>query len=219
MALLTVPEQRQCDLQGAWGSTMRCDNPGCGLVITQPYYWVGKAHRVFHSRECKEAVEGVGISKFIKKQYKQGDAGAAGVIPFMGSDVDRIEQEIMKQVIANPHSKWNVTTCLRLFKGTDNKAVRAAVHNLLAEQSLYKVGSTMSILRATEYKEQVKTRRQEARLEIREKKQRKRLREKRRLKREKKDAREAARMERIAAREAAKQAAKQAAKKARRKGQ
>jgi|SRR5882724_5007329 len=197
MALLTPMEQQLCVQQGAWGATQRCDNPACNLVILQPVFWVGSKHRVYHSRECKETIEGGNYSKHIKKRYRDGAAGASGVIPFMGSDVDRIEQEIMKQVIANPHTRWNFSTIAPIMKGTDRPAIRQAIHNLLDDQSLYKIGLTMSILKPEAFIEVRKERKQEERLHERMKRKRARKRERMRLKEEKRLARIAAKEARV----------------------
>ena len=200
MAQLTPAEQSLCAQQGAWGVTQRCDNPACNRVILDSVFWSGPKHRCYHSRECFEAVEGG--SRRLKKRYTDGSSVSTGIIPFMGSDVDRIEHEIMKQVIANPHTRWNFSTIAPMMKGTDRPSIRQAIHNLLEDQSLYKVGLTMSILKPEAFIEVRKERKQAERLEVRMKKKRARKRERLRLKEEAK----AARQERRDAEEASRKA-------------
>ena len=195
MALLSLAEQQLCAQQGAFGIREKCDGPNCGVAIVLPLTWHGTKGRVYHSRECYAAAEG---SKYkVRSKYLNGAVGVVGIIPNLGTDEDRVEQEIMKQVIANPHSRWNTKTLQLLFRGsgTDMEAVRHAVQSLLADQSLYRVGLTMSVMKPIEFRSVQKARKQEERQKEVMRRRRARKRERLRLREEKRAAKEAQKAE------------------------
>jgi len=180
MAQLTSGEKLSLAQQGAYGCTIRCDNPNCGKPILQPIHFTGpKGKGEFCSRECRDAVHGERTK--LKRKYK--DLQGLGYVPLLGSDVDRIEHQVMEWIICKPHEQnWNFNTIVKMMKGTDRGAIREAINGLLEDKTLYRVGRTMSISKPDEHREAHKEFRREVGKEQRLKERKKKLREKEREK-------------------------------------
>jgi hypothetical protein len=176
MCQLTVGEKLSLSNQGAFGCTLRCDQ--CGKPILEPIVWKGKHNRSdYCTRDCRDEAEG--RTTKLKRKYIDSDIG---YIPLLGTDIDRIEQEVMKRVILQPHEVWNFNTISQMLKGTDRPSIRTAINNLIDDESLYRVGRTMSIHRPEEFRvEQKEHRRALRKVEV-IKNRKKRKRERERLK-------------------------------------
>lgn len=180
MAQLTTGEKESLARQGAFGCTLRCDNPTCGKPVLQPIIWKGKGGKSdYCTRECRDQVEG--RTTKLKSKYKDGSTSFS-YVPLLGTNVDAIEQQIMAWIIVQPMETWNFNTIVTMLKGTDRSAIRKAINNLLDEQTLYRVGRTMTISKPDVFVvEQKEHRREEQKLE-RFRKRKKRMKEKQREK-------------------------------------